>query len=50
MVIGYTWKSFKPRDWKLEEFSIRPTSIDDLPDVPVEDAYSWGAESAYIVQ
>jgi hypothetical protein len=43
VVIGYTWKSFKPRDWRLEEFSIRPTSIDDLPDIPVEDAITWGA-------
>jgi hypothetical protein len=47
VVIGYTWKSFKPRDWNLEEFPIRPTSIDDLPDIPVEDAYTWGAGSAY---
>jgi len=31
VVIGYTWKSFKPRGMNLEEFPIRPTSIDDLP-------------------
>jgi len=43
VVIGYTWRSFKPRDWRLEEFSIRPTSIADLPDIPVEDAITWGA-------
>ena len=47
VVIGYTWKSFKPRDWNLEEFPIRPTSIDDLPDIPVESSPSWGAGSAY---
>jgi hypothetical protein len=47
VVVGYAWKSFKPRDWRLEEFSIRPTSIDDLPDFPVEDSYTWGAGSAY---
>jgi hypothetical protein len=47
VVVGYTWKSFKPRDMNLEEFSIRPTSIDDLPDFPVEASYSWGAGSAY---
>ena len=41
VVIGYTWKSFKPRNWNLEEFSIRPTSIDDLPDVPVAAEMSW---------
>jgi len=31
VVIGYTWKSFKPRDWNLEEFPIRPTSSTIYP-------------------
>jgi hypothetical protein len=46
VVVGYTWKSFKPRHWRLEEFSIRPTSIDDLPDVPVAAEMTWISHGA----
>ena len=45
VVVGYTWKSFKPRNMNLEEFPIRPTSIDDLPNVPLPDAPTWGISS-----
>ncbi|MFH0850685.1 MAG: hypothetical protein V1924_07095 [Candidatus Bathyarchaeota archaeon] len=41
VIIGYTWKSFKPRNMNLEEFPIRSTSIDDLPDVPVAASMIW---------
>ena len=41
VVVGYTWKSFKPRGMNLEEFPIRPTSINDLPDVPVAASMTW---------
>lgn len=45
VVVGYSWKSFKPRGMNLEEFPIRPTSIDDLPDVPLPGGPTWGISS-----
>ena len=47
VVVGYTWKQFKPSSWDLPEFSYRPMSLDDLPDVPVEDSVTWGIGSPY---
>ncbi len=41
VLIGYAWKSFKPKDWNLEEFPFSPMSIDDLPDVPVAAEMTW---------
>jgi hypothetical protein len=47
VLVGYTWKQFKPSDWELPEFSYRPISIDELPDIPVEDSVTWGTGSHY---
>ncbi|MFH2111903.1 MAG: hypothetical protein ABIJ47_11670 [Candidatus Bathyarchaeota archaeon] len=44
-IMLYAWRNFKPKAMNLEEFPIRPTSIDDLPDVPLPDAPTWGISS-----
>ena len=41
VVLGYTWKSFKPKDWELPEFSYKPLSVEDLPDIPIDAEYTW---------
>jgi len=41
VIVGYTWKSFKPKDWELPEFSYKPLSVEDLPDIPIDAEYTW---------
>jgi len=36
VIVGYAWKSFKPRDGELPEYSYKPLSIKDLPDIPID--------------
>lgn len=41
LIIGYTWKQFKPSDWEIPEFNYHTLSIDDLPDIPIDASYTW---------
>jgi len=41
VIVGYAWKSFKPKDWELPEFSYKPLSVEDLPDIPIDAEYTW---------
>jgi len=43
VITVYTWKQFKPSDWEIPEFNYGSLTIDDLPDIPVNDSVTWGA-------
>jgi len=45
VVLGIAlWKKFKPKGWNSPEFTYKPTSARDAPDLPIVDAMTWGSE------
>jgi len=45
VVLGIAlWKKFKPKGWNSPEFTYKPTSARDAPDLPIVDTMTWGSE------
>lgn len=40
VLIGLIWKKFKPESWVLEEFEYHPFSAEDVPDIPMNPAFT----------
>ena len=45
VVLGIAlWKKFKPKGWNSPEFTYKPTSARDAPDLPIVDTMTLGSE------